>query len=147
MSIDRGADCAVLDRQLDRLLADGQRRRGRAQLLGRFVVDGEGGGSRCHRASPMGSKRSCTAISILQRIKRNKSNLRSGYGWSLLRIFVTESLAVFVVGEQLAVAAEIDDRPQGPLGVVLAHVILEFLTEAGGGRAMGRAFVEDPLDV
>src|SRR6185437_14226201 len=65
----------------------------------------------------------------------------------LLRILVAERLTVFIIGEQFAVAAEIDDRPQGPLGVVLRHVILELLAEPGGGRPMARALIENALDV
>ena len=64
-----------------------------------------------------------------------------------MRILVAERLGVLVVGEQLAVAAEIDDRPQRPLGVVLRHVVLELLAEAGRRRAVARPLVEHPLDV
>src|SRR5271165_792431 len=101
---------------------------------------------------PWAHLRSCTAVSILQRITRNKSNQRSRIRkeqnpQSLLRILVTERLAVFVIGEELAIAAEIDDRPERPLGVVLAHVVFELFAEADGGRAMGRPLVKNPLDV
>src|SRR5947209_16216625 len=58
------------------------------------------------------------------------------------RIFVGESLRVLVIGEQFAVAAEVDDRAQGALGVFLGHEILKLLAEPGRRRAMARAFVE-----
>src|ERR1700689_5910023 len=66
---------------------------------------------------------------------------------SLLRILVAERLAVLVVGEELAVTTQIDDRPQRPLRIVLGHVVLKLLTEAGCGRAMGRALVENALNM
>src|SRR5271167_3961956 len=66
---------------------------------------------------PWAHLRSCTALSLLQRITRNKSNQRSRIRkeqnpQSLLRILETERLAAFVIGEELAIAAEIDDRPE-----------------------------------
>src|SRR6204780_5658007 len=66
---------------------------------------------------------------------------------SLLRILVAERLAVLVVGEEFAVTAEIGDRPQRPLGIVLGHVVLKLLTEAGCGRTMGRTLIENALDM
>src|ERR1700729_4552134 len=93
-------------------------------------------------------KRSRTAIWLLQRITQGKSKPRERLNRrSLLRILVAERLAIFIVGEQLAVAAEIDDRPQRPLGIVLGHVIFELFPEAGGGRPMSRTLVEHTLDV
>src|SRR5208337_2983295 len=41
----------------------------------------------------------------------------------LLRVLIAERLGVFVVGEQFAVAAEVDHRAQRPIGVVLGHVV------------------------
>src|ERR1700733_2647774 len=97
---------------------------------------------------PSNLKRSRTAIWLLQRITQGKSKPRAQLNRrSLLRILVAERLAIFIVGEQLAVAAEIDDRPQRPLGIVLGHVILELFAEAGGGRTMSRTLVEHAFDV
>src|SRR5277367_6682880 len=43
---------------------------------------------------------------------------------ALLRVFEAESLRVFVIGEQFAITAKIDDGAQGPLGIILGHIIL-----------------------
>src|ERR1700689_587036 len=93
-------------------------------------------------------KRSRTAIWLLQRITHGKSKPGEQQNRrSLLRILVAERLAVLVVGEELAVTTQIDDRPQRPLRIVLGHVVLKLLTEAGCGRAMGRTLIENALDM
>ena len=74
---DRWTDGAFADRQFDGFLADGEGCRSRGRRLDDFVADGKGGGSWRHRASPIGLKRSCTAIGLLQRIMRYKSKQRS----------------------------------------------------------------------
>src|SRR3984957_9025362 len=93
-------------------------------------------------------KRSRTAIWLLQCITQGKSKPGERQaGKSLLRILVAERLAVLIVSKKFAIAAEIDDRPQRPLGIVFGHVVLKLLAEARCGRAMGRALVENPLDM
>src|ERR1700690_1780288 len=89
-------------------------------------------------------KRSRTAIRLLQCITQGKSKPGEQQNRkSLLRILVAEHLAVLIVGEELAVTTEIDDRPQRPLGIVVGHIVLQLLTEACRGRAMGRTLVEN----
>src|SRR5580692_5514170 len=84
-------------------------------------------------------KRSRTAIWLLQRIIQGKSKPGERQnGESLLRILVAERLTVLIVSKKLAVTAEIDDRPQRPLSIVVRHIVLQLLTEARRGRAMGR---------
>src|SRR4029077_18352836 len=93
-------------------------------------------------------KRSRTAIWLFQCVTQGNSQPgERANRRSLLRILVAERLAVLIVGEELAVTTEIDDRPQRPLGIVLGHVVLTLLTEAGCGRAMGRALIENALNM
>src|ERR1700733_3079601 len=93
-------------------------------------------------------KRSRTAIWLLQRIIQGKSKPGERQnGESLLRILVAERLTVLIVSKKLAVTAEIDDRPQRPLSIVVRHIVLQLLTEARRGRAMGRTLVENTLDM
>src|SRR6202789_2894152 len=93
-------------------------------------------------------KRSRTAIWLLQCITQGKSKPSERQDRrSLLRVLVAERLAVLIVSKKLAITAEIDDRPQRPLGIVLGHVVLKLLTETGCGRAMGRTLVENALDM
>src|SRR6202042_1356991 len=93
-------------------------------------------------------KRSRTAIWLLQCITQGKSKPGERHNSrSLLWILVAERLAVLIVGEELAVTTEIDNRPQRPLGIVLGHVVLKLLTKAGRGSAMGRALVENALNM
>src|ERR1700733_5542123 len=66
---------------------------------------------------------------------------------ALLWIFVGERLRIFVVGEQLAIATQKDDRPQRAFGVVFRHIVLELLAKSGRRRPMARALVEHALDM
>ena len=74
----RGAGRAFADRQFDGFPATLRVGGSRGRRLRGFVVFCKGGGGRRHRASPIGFKRSCTAIRLLQRIMRYKSKQRSG---------------------------------------------------------------------
>src|SRR5574337_249242 len=65
----------------------------------------------------------------------------------LLRVFIAERLGAFVVGEEFAVAAEVDDRAQRPFRIVFGHIIFQLLAEADGGRPVARPFVEHTLDM
>ena len=52
----------------------------------------------------------------------------------LFRVLVAESLGILVVGEQLAISAEIDHSAQGRVGVILRHIVLELFAEAARRR-------------
>src|ERR1700733_10042305 len=93
-------------------------------------------------------KRSRTAIWLLQRITQGKSKPGEQQNRrSLLRILVAERLAVLIIREKLSITAEIDDRPQRALRIIVGHIVLQLLTEACRGCAMGRTLVENALDM
>src|SRR6185312_14304029 len=62
-------------------------------------------------------------------------------------VFEAEHLALVVVREGLRVAAPADTRPQGLLGRLLVHVVLELIQEAALRGRVAAALIEHPADV
>src|SRR5260221_12208089 len=64
-----------------------------------------------------------------------------------LRVLQAQHLAVVVVGEELGVAAPVDDRLQELVGLLLVEMVLELPQEPCLGGAVAGPLVEDAADM
>src|SRR5437879_3953339 len=62
------------------------------------------------------------------------------------RVLEAQHLAVVVVGEELGVAAPVDDRLEQLVGLLLVEMVLELPLEPRLGGAVAGALVEDAAD-